>query len=148
MTPLSFAAACGYVQSMEILLDAGAKLDPLALFYAIGLEDADTESLKLLAARGANLNFASKRWGAPLFYAVKRRNKAALGILLECGADPNVEHYGQTAAEIARGHGETELAEILEERMKRRSKRQRNLKFMHSSPVKVSRHKKVRGQIY
>ena len=125
-TPLQKAASCGSVKAMDILLEFGARPDASAIFHAI--RSQVTESVKFLLAKGVPPDVVSQRWGTPLKCAVRWRNAEAVEVLLECGADPEVVCFGSTAADDARKRGYVELAQMLEARMKRRSRRIRGLR--------------------
>ncbi|KAH6865942.1 ankyrin repeat-containing domain protein [Alternaria rosae] len=125
-TPLQKAASRGLVKAMYILLEFGARPDASAIFFAI--RSQATESLRFLLAKGVDANIVSWKWGTPLKYAVRWHNSEAVEVLLDCGADPEVVRSGSTAADDARERGYVELAEMLEARMKRKSRRIRGLR--------------------
>jgi ankyrin repeat protein len=79
---------------MEILLDeGGAELDLLAIYAAIeGPREprTDTAALRFVIARGVDVNHVPDRRGTTLGRAVYCRNREAMRVLLEVGADPNI----------------------------------------------------------
>ncbi len=91
MTPLMYAAAFGSVDAVKVLLDAGAdpKLqDPrggTALHYGAW----DVERVRLLVAKGADVNAASKAGRTPILTAAGSPSGGrSMQFLLEHGADP------------------------------------------------------------
>jgi ankyrin repeat protein len=80
---------------------------------------------KLLVERGAALDHVAQNWGTPLCYAVQQGDRQTLEYLLEKGANPMVgsENRGMLPVELVRFCGKSELVEILEKAMPRRSKR-------------------------
>lgn len=91
MTPLMHAAAFGSVEAVKILLDAGADpkaQDPrggTALHYGAW----DVERVRLLVAKGADVNAASKAGRTPILSAASSPSGAgAMKFLLDHGADP------------------------------------------------------------
>lgn len=141
VTPFSEAALDGHTPSMEILLEFGAELDPLAVFYAIRWRRRTKETLRFLVEKGADVNALARKWGTPLFYAVHWSNRDAVEVLLECGADPDVVWIGMTAAESARRYERVELAEMLESKMKRRSRRTRGVGISSVEGLRVPGHR-------
>ena len=125
-TPLQKAASCGSVKAIDILLEFGARPYASVIFHAI--RSQVTDSVRYLLAKGVPPDVVSRRWGTPLKCAVRWRNVEAVEVLLEYGADPEVVCFGSTAADDARKRGCVELAEMLEARMKRRSRRIRGLR--------------------
>lgn len=118
------------VSAMEILLDHGATLDPAAIYHATKGQKTDMSALRFLIARGVDVNdrgVALKR-DTLLSQAIYFRNIEAVKVLLEAGADPNVVTYGSTAAEYAREGRQVAIAEILEARMPRRSRRLKGMR--------------------
>jgi ankyrin repeat protein len=79
---------------------------------------------RLLLEHGADLNHVARNWGTPLCYAVQQGDRQTLEYLLEKGANPSMgsENRGMLPVELARFCGKSELAEILEKAMPRRSK--------------------------
>jgi hypothetical protein len=103
-----------------MLLSFGTKIDPRAIFSAIGhryCSENGTENLKILIEHGADVNYRAPPWGTPLIHAVSRNKKEKLQILLDNGADPSFRLPGRdiTAADIARSLNRMDLCRILEE---------------------------------
>jgi ankyrin repeat protein len=118
-TPLAAAATMSTSTPLRTLLSYGARLDPLAIFGAIGhmhSPEHGTENLTVLIEHGADLNYASQRYGTPLIYAVQRNKKEKLRLLLEHGANPDVRGGGRqiTAFEVAKELDRTELFDMLD----------------------------------
>lgn len=141
VTPFSEAALDGHILSMEILLEFGAELDSLAVFHAVRWRRRTMETLRFLVDKGADVNAVARKWGTPLFHAVHWSNKDAVEVLLECGADPDVVWIGGTAAEIARRYERVGLAEMLEAKMKRRSRRTRGVGISPAEGLRVPGHR-------
>jgi len=121
-TPLHLAAAFGTPAAVSALLAAGAPVDavsrnpqqnqPLHAALALG-RNADT--VRLLLARGADVNAAQAGGFSPIFSAatVNRRDLAEL--LSSHGADPHRKSdAGKTAADFARERGHAGLAAWLD----------------------------------
>ncbi|KAH7063893.1 ankyrin repeat-containing domain protein [Paraphoma chrysanthemicola] len=118
-SPIAEAAALADPSPLRLLLAHGAKIDPNAVFYAIGMRRSTngTANLELLIEHGADLNTVSTRWYTPLFRAVNVNSEAKLRLLLEHGADPNYVAQTPTgnftAADLAEKHSNVQLAKIL-----------------------------------
>jgi ankyrin repeat protein len=128
-TPLIGAASQGAERVAAVLIDAGAALEPAALFGARALHWAAWLGLRAtarrLVERGAALEPRCTQFGAtPLFWAVhgmgprgpSQRGDSAgvVRLLVEAGADPaTANNHGQTALELARSFGAHEIAELL-----------------------------------
>ena len=100
ITPLQYAALYGDVTAVKALLDAGA--DPnaknaagaTALMWAVD----DEAKTRLLVERGADVNAKSLDGRTPIALAAARAGSSAvLSILLDKGADPNVDLNDLTA---------------------------------------------------
>jgi len=88
---------------------------------------AEVENVRRLISEGANVNTEFKDGGTPLFSAIERipaeRNKRRLieqrreviKVLLEAGANPNVEKNGKRLIETAKEGGDAEINRMLEE---------------------------------
>lgn len=97
--PLHFAAAKGNTANLKELLekqpeliDAEDSQGCTPLFYAMEshLETgAPLDNVKLLIQRGADLRHYSHQLVTPLLLACRKGSLALVGLLLECGADPN-----------------------------------------------------------
>ncbi len=93
-TPLMYAAAVGSAEAMRMLLDAGADakaknaLDATALHWCAG----DFEKVRMLVAKGADVNAVAKSGRAPLVLAALHPgNVKTVEYLLEHGAKVNVQ---------------------------------------------------------
>jgi len=88
---------------------------------------AEVENVRRLISEGANVNTKFSDGGTPLFSAVQRivternqprlikRRREVIRVLLEAGANPNVEKNGQKLIETAREGGDEEINRMLEE---------------------------------
>jgi hypothetical protein len=96
-----------------MLLEHGAKVDPLAAFQAI--YSNATATLSLLIAHGADIHgVEGRRTSTPLRVAVHCDKTKHVRILLEHGADPMKVWARQTVIEFARERGKVELCEMME----------------------------------
>ncbi|KAH7063896.1 ankyrin repeat-containing domain protein [Paraphoma chrysanthemicola] len=116
--PLAEASTLSDPTSLRMLLAYGAKMDPDAIFHAIGVVRGSTQStatMKVLIEHGADVNCLSTRWGTPIYYTVRRKEKEKLKLLLEHGADPNLKppRNNLTALELAKERGLMDLYELM-----------------------------------
>ena len=108
LTPLTFAAREGDVESARLLLDAGAQINQVTEYgwtpLLTAVNNRNYQLAKLLLEKGADPNIANKGGWTPLYLATDNRNieggdypvpKAdmdhleLIGLLLEKGANPN-----------------------------------------------------------
>lgn len=107
LTPLQSAVSAAKPQIVQLLLDAGAKVNLAGDAAAVGWNEAafppilmactvprpmtaaDLEILKLLVAQGADVNYADPQKITPLHRAATYGHVAAAGILVAAGADVN-----------------------------------------------------------
>ena len=90
MTPLVMATGSGDLEMMELLLDRGAQIDGLSrgdIPLSAAVFGNETAAVRLLLARGANVNKSSSRDLTPLHTAALVGNVEAARILLAEGAD-------------------------------------------------------------
>ena len=86
-----------------------------ALLFAVMLDDE--ESLQMLLDAGVNLN-PIRRGLSPLHLASILGYKHFVNLLLAAGADPAIKDWsGVTAIDLARQHGQHEIAALLEARL-------------------------------
>lgn len=102
MTPLMFAALSGKAQAVEVLLNAGAKVDARArdgrnaLMYAAGWSDA--AAVRSLIDAGARLDARSEDQRTALMLAASRGTTESLDALIAAGANMEYKNrWGQTA---------------------------------------------------
>jgi ankyrin repeat protein len=88
---------------------------------------AEVENVRRLISEGANVNTKFSDGGTPLFSAIARivternqprlinRRREVIKVLLEAGADPNVEKNGEKLIEKAKEGGDKEINQMLEE---------------------------------
>src|SRR5215813_915894 len=116
-TPLMHAAAFGNLNTLKLLLDAGADvrarndMDATALLWAA----ADPEKARLLIERGADVTAASKQGRTPLMVAAARKGGAPIvELLLAKGADVHAkDRLGSTALTLAARTGDLETVKLL-----------------------------------
>ena len=106
---------------IKILIDAGADINvtdhyghysPLSFSVDVSYNNA----IRALLENGADVNLGGLAAKTPLHLAVKRRNKLAIPILIDYGADLEiVDDNNETALEMARRMGNVEIIELLEE---------------------------------
>ncbi|MBM9579350.1 ankyrin repeat domain-containing protein [Leptospira sp. 201903070] len=121
MSPVSLAVKYQNLRIVEILFefladpnqpDETTGLTPL--IHSI-LEDSSPELLSLLIFFGADLNQKDINGMSPLHHCVNEGKLLPFQILLEKGADPNVQDFdGVTCMNLAKSsHGMSEFAELL-----------------------------------
>jgi ankyrin repeat protein len=116
-TPLMQAAAFGNIETLRVLLDAGAEVnarnraDATALLWAAG----DPEKARLLIERGADVKLQSKQGRTPLMVAASRpANSSVVALLLAKGADPRAQdRLGTTVLSLACRFGDLESVKLL-----------------------------------
>ncbi len=114
--PIHDAAKNGDVAAIIAALDAGAGVDEndgwaTPLWYAA--RRGKEEAAKLLIARGADANLATKTSGPPLLGAIERKNGILVKLLLASGADPNAALATNSALYLAAKSGCLECVEAL-----------------------------------
>ncbi len=116
-SPLMYAAALGSLESMKMLLDAGADPNAANDFGATPLMwcAGDPAKVRLLLAKGANVNARSKLGRTPLLIAATYGGAfEAPRLLIEKGADVNAkDEGGSTVLEQAAGSNNLDLARLL-----------------------------------
>jgi len=102
-TPLMVAAASGHRKIVQVLLEAGADVNAknkhgsTALGYAAGYP-RHPDIVKLLIARGADINVVTTNEGGPLLFWIGQGYWDIAKVLLERGADANAKNErGQNA---------------------------------------------------
>ena len=116
-TPLMHAAAFGNLETLKLLLDAGANanvhndFDATALLWAA----RDPDKARLLIERGADVNVQSRQGRTPLMIASLRRGGSAIvALMLAKGADVKVRSgRGGTALGLAASVGDPETIKLL-----------------------------------
>ena len=131
-TALHLAAFANHTPVMELLINAGAKVnrlssldmphafDSLFLIKASPLHFAAAkgacEAIKLLISKGANLNAKDFQKQTPLHFATENGHLAAMQLLLEAGANPNCIGNGdlyQAPLHAAVEIGSQEMVQLL-----------------------------------
>ncbi len=114
---LNIAADHGNLEIVQLLLDDGAKVDlrswgfSTALFSATGAEHA--QIMKLLIARGADVNAQDEQQYRPLHLAA-RKSRECVEILISAGAEVNcLESHGYSPLHYAAVSGKRDIVEFL-----------------------------------
>ena len=116
-TPLHHAAGFGALETMKLLIGAGAEVDArnernsTPLHWAV----SDMEKIRLLLARGADINAKTETEHTPVGLAAMHRfDNSPLKLLLEKGADPNIASInGRTPLMAASRAGNVEAMKLL-----------------------------------
>ncbi len=119
-TPLMHAAAFGNLETVKLLLDAGADVNAKNDFDATALLWAarDVQKARLLIEHGADVNAQSKQGRTPLMLASLRNGGADIvALMLAKGADVNrKDSRDSTALSLAASVGNVEAARMLIEK--------------------------------
>jgi ankyrin repeat protein len=115
-TPLLLATSQGHTAIMQVLLDAGAELNPVGwtpLHYACVANKIDLATW--LLDKGAKPDLLAPNGLSSLMLAVRSGNNELVGLLIKRGANPLVKDYeGKTAKDHAKAAGFAQTAELLE----------------------------------
>ncbi|AOP35393.1 hypothetical protein A0128_17025 [Leptospira tipperaryensis] len=121
MNPVSLAVKYQNEEVVKVLLEFIAdpnRTDEVTgltpLIHSI-LEDSSPEMMSILISFGADLNQKDTNGMSPLHHCVNEGKLIPFQILLEKGADPNVQDFdGVTCMNLAKSsHGMSEFAELL-----------------------------------
>ncbi|KAM0489969.1 hypothetical protein ACHAP8_012032 [Fusarium lateritium] len=131
-TALHLALRFGNVDNVWTLLEHGAdaslanKLGETPWHWLISLEDDDIQNitslmldyteglLSLASAKNSGINqFSIAHGGTPLHWAVDMRMSTLVTKLLDCGADPLLEHQGMSSIDLAIQLNQVEILETL-----------------------------------
>jgi ankyrin repeat protein len=119
--PLREAAEKGNIEACRLLLDSGAnvkageKTGDSALYKAVGARSSTQGRLvRLLIARGANVNETTENGETPLMRAAELGNDEIVKLLLESGANPKAAtSWGRTVLMQAALSGGVEMVQLL-----------------------------------
>ncbi|MBS1857315.1 MAG: ankyrin repeat domain-containing protein [Acidobacteria bacterium] len=116
-SPLMYAAALGNLESMRLLLEAGADPNAANDFGATPLMwcAGDAAKVRLLLEHGANVNARSRLGRTPLLAAAAYDGATeAASLMIDKGADVNAgDESGMTVLEQAAGVNHIELVRLL-----------------------------------
>lgn len=125
MNPLEKAAISGEVIALKSLLDRGAGVNQTTAYgdtlLHLALRRRSLERrrgqigvVRLLVARGANVNAVNSRSMSPLMIAVRRNQPMVMKAILSVKPDLSlVDSQGRTALSYARGYQDTGMIEML-----------------------------------
>ena len=118
-TPLHYAAHTGRVEIIDLLVEAGAKVDALDKHshspLAVGVEANQFHACERLLKFGANADARGGQYrGSVLHRAVLGKNVRLVELLLNAGANPNATDVGgKTPLHDAIGVGRKDLVAVL-----------------------------------
>jgi ankyrin repeat protein len=116
-TPLMHAAAFGNLETMKVLLEAGADPNARDAFDATALlwSARDPEKARLLIEHGADVNARSTQGRTPMMVAsLLRGGSSTVALMLAKGADVRQEDgRGATALSLAASIGDVETMRLL-----------------------------------
>ncbi|XP_051545015.1 ankyrin repeat and SOCS box protein 13-like isoform X2 [Myxocyprinus asiaticus] len=119
-TPLCHACAAGSIESVKLLVDHGASVNPsLTALTASPLHEAcirgNPDCVKLMIAKGALLEAFDIYFGTPLHAACAKAHLDCSLLLLNAGAKVNATKFHETALHHAARAEREELVELLVE---------------------------------
>lgn len=124
-TALMIAAYRGNVPAVDALLERNAEVNRpgwTALHYAAAI--GNNEVIKRLLERSAYIDAESPNGTTPLMMAARTGHIYAVKLLLDEGADATLRNaLGMTATELARKNNHRDIAEGLEHRMSKNTRR-------------------------
>jgi ankyrin repeat protein len=121
-TALHFAAYYDAPRAMRLLLDHGAGTEAVTknflanmpIHAAAAAAVGHVDACRILLDAGANANARQHGDNTPLHTAAFRADRELAELLLARGADPSAKNAdGQTAADIARSRGSSQLSALL-----------------------------------
>jgi hypothetical protein len=110
MTALHFAACKGHCDIVEILLDAGAKINSTSHMgspVVVAASRGQLKTVKLLIKRGADIHTSNGHTGNALYQASRYGQLLLVRMLIDYGADVNAQggyHGNALQAASLRGH--------------------------------------------
>lgn len=110
-------AACGNVEMMQSLIEAGADVSYVSVFGASALHRAarrgHVAAIELLLKYGADPNITTGSGETPLYEAAYAGKTAAVALLLKAGANPNGAGDYYNPVKVAAEYGYNECLELL-----------------------------------
>ncbi|MDQ3712623.1 MAG: hypothetical protein M3388_10445 [Acidobacteriota bacterium] len=126
-----FATTSGCQTRQQIMQEREG--DQLAGSLEAAAYMAEVGNVRRLISEKANVNTTFTDGGTPLFSAIQRipternnsrliqRRREVIRVLLEAGANPNVEKNGKRLIEIAKEGGDEEINQMMEEAAARKT---------------------------
>jgi len=116
VTPLIYAAYCGVSSIVEMLIDAGAKIemgtrDGTALHHAT--QRNQLECARVLRTRGAKINIVDGYGWTALKYACQKRSTDMVKLLLEAYPEPVDTSHMSLALRLASINGSLDIVKLL-----------------------------------
>jgi ankyrin repeat protein len=119
-TAIARAAEYQRTEVVTLLLGKGADVEKVGGRYArTALMEAagtgNTVIMKQLVEKGADINAMDHEGATPIFFACMYGHVEAVRLLIELGADVNVEAVNRTPMRLAKTNGHTEVVQILKD---------------------------------
>ena len=115
------AAWDGDVNRMKELIDAGDDVNfnktanPSCIPLTCAAKQGHLEAAQILIDSNADIEMTDDSHMTALMWAAENGHTDVVRLLLSKGADVNATHYGETALNLAKGKGRTDIVDLLKQ---------------------------------